>query len=74
MAHIHYGIIYRYKEKIMNCTDKWVELEEIIWSEVNQTQKENFVWSFSSEVPSYKYSDMGTDPGVTAEARNVKSD
>jgi hypothetical protein len=44
MVHIHNGILFIYKnEDIMNFTGRWMELENIILSEVTQTQKDMHV-------------------------------
>jgi hypothetical protein len=43
VAHLHNEIIFSYlKKDIMRFADKWMELENVILSEVTQTQKDMY--------------------------------
>lgn len=37
--HIHSGVLFGYKEKLMKFTDKWIKLGKNILREVTQAQK-----------------------------------
>ena len=42
-VHLHNGVLHRRKKKdILKFAGKWMELENIILSEVTQTQKDNY--------------------------------
>lgn len=55
MAHMHNGILFVCKEKWNHEFFKWLDLENIILSDVNQTQKEKCLLSLMS-VPNLKSS------------------
>ena len=43
VVHLHNGVLHSKKKKdILNFAGKWMELENIILSEVTQTQKDNY--------------------------------
>ena len=43
VVHLHNGVLYsREKNNILNFAGKWMELENIILSEVTQKQKNNY--------------------------------
>ena len=44
VVHLHNGVLHSRKKNndILNFTGKWMELENIILSEVTQTQKDNY--------------------------------
>ena len=43
MAHLHNGVLHsRKKNDILKFAGKWMKLENIILSEVTQTQKDNY--------------------------------
>ena len=43
LVHLHNGALYKRKNKnILKFAGKWIELENIILSEVTQTPKENY--------------------------------
>ena len=42
VVHLHNGVLYSRKTDILNFAGKWVELENLILSEVTQTQKDNY--------------------------------
>ena len=42
VVHLHNGVLHRKKNDSLNFAGKWMELENIILSEVTQTQKDNF--------------------------------
>ena len=42
VVHLHNGELYSRKKYILEFTGKWMELENIILSEVTQTQKDNY--------------------------------
>ena len=44
VVHLHNGVLHSRKTKkdILNFAGKWTELENIILSEVTQTQKDNY--------------------------------
>ena len=42
VVHLHNGVLYSRKNDILNFAGKWMELENIILSEVTQTQKDNY--------------------------------
>lgn len=60
------------KKKAMNCAGKWMGLEEVTLSEVTRIWKGKCcVFALTGGPPS-KSSRVSTQPGVTAETRNVK--
>ena len=42
VVHLHNGTLLSRKKNILNFAGKWMELENIILSEVTQTQKDNY--------------------------------
>ena len=43
VVHLHNGVLYSGKNNdLLNFAGKWMELENIILSEVTQTQKDNY--------------------------------
>ena len=42
VVHLHNGVLHSRKNDIFKFADKWMELENIILSEVIHTQKENY--------------------------------
>lgn len=62
------------KNKIMNSTDKWMDLENIILNEVPRTQKRQSLQSLLLEAPSSKSSNVSIYPVVTAETKRVNQD
>ena len=42
VVHLHNGVLHSRKNDIWNFTGQWMELENIILSEVTQTQKDNY--------------------------------
>ena len=43
VVHLHNGVVHSRKNNdMLNVAGKWVELENIILSEVTQTQKDNY--------------------------------
>ena len=43
VVHLHNGVLHsRKNNNILNFAEKWMELENIILSEVTQTQKDNY--------------------------------
>lgn len=54
-------------------SDKWMDLEMIILSELRQTQND-IACSASQKVPSSNPSDVSSQPEVTAVTRNIKAD
>ena len=49
MVHVYNGLLAIKKNEIMPCTTTWVDLEIIILSEVNQTEKHKhnitYIWN-----------------------------
>ena len=47
VVHLHNGVLHSRQKDIFNFAGKWMELENIILSEVTQTQKDNYhMYSF----------------------------
>ncbi len=42
MVHLHNGVYTAEKNNILNSAGKWMELENMILSEVTQIQKDNY--------------------------------
>ena len=42
VVHLHNGVLHSRKNGSLNFAGKWMELENIILSEVTQTQKDNY--------------------------------
>lgn len=60
------------KKEAMNCAGKWMGPEEVTLSEVTRIRKGKCcVFALTGGPPS-KSSRVSTQPGVTAETRNVK--
>ena len=49
VVHSHNGVLYSKKNDILKFAGNWMDLENIILSEVNQTQKDKYyMYSFTS--------------------------
>ena len=42
VVYLHNGVLHSRKNNILNFAGKWIELENIILSEVTQPQKDNY--------------------------------
>lgn len=74
VLHIHYIILFSCKKKKWNyelwC--EWIKPEEIILSEVTQTQKDKRAMLSLLRRSLLQPSGMGTSAGITAETRGVE--
>lgn len=62
--------LYANKIKTMTFTEKWMELEIIILSEVTESQRDSIIYSFSYIDLSFHTSDICVPFGISTEAGN----